>query len=57
MYRYKHLTIVALIGLFFASPVAADSHTDPDFSDDGIVDLLDYSLFVAQWGTQAAESG
>ena len=50
MYRYKHLTIVALIGLFFASHISADSHTDPDFNDDGIVDLLDYSLFVAQWG-------
>ena len=50
MYRYKHLTIVALIGLFFASPVSADSHTDPDFNDDGIVDLLDYSLFCCPVG-------
>ena len=52
MYRYKYLTIVALIGLFFGGQVSADSHTDPDFNDDGIVDLLDYSLFVIQWGTQ-----
>ncbi len=50
---YKHLTLVVLIGLFFASQVSADSHTDPDFNDDGIVNLLDYALFLAQWATQA----
>ena len=53
MYRYKHLALVALIGLFFTSPVSATSHTDPDFNDDGIVDLADYSLFRLQWNTRA----
>jgi len=50
---YKHLTLVALIGLFFAGQVSATSHTDPDFNDDGIVDLADYSLFRLQWDTRA----
>ena len=49
---YKNLTIVALIGLFFAGQASADSHTDPDFNDDGIVNLADYDLFVSHWGTQ-----
>ena len=43
---YKHLTIVTLIGLFSASQVSADSHVDPDFNDDGIVNPADYDLFV-----------
>lgn len=50
---YKSLTIVALIVFFFAGQVSANSHTDPDFNDDGIVHLEDYDLFVSQWGTQA----
>lgn len=50
---YQSLTIVTLIGLFFAGPVSANSHTDPDFNDDGIVNLLDYSLFRNQWNTRA----
>ena len=50
---YKNLTIVALIGLFFAGQVSANSHTDPDFNDDGIVNLADYSLFRLQWNTKA----
>ena len=52
---YKNLTIVALIALFFAGQVSADSHVDPDFSDDGIVDLLDYELFRSQWGTREGD--
>ena len=50
---YKHLTIVALIALFFAGRVSADSHVDPDFNDDGIVNSFDYALFLAQWATEA----
>ena len=50
---YKRLTIISLIGLFFTGQVSADSHTDPDFNDDGIVNPADYDLFVGQWGTQA----
>ena len=53
---YKHVTLVVLIALFFPGRVSADSHTDPDFSDDGIVDLADYELFRDQWGTRAGES-
>ena len=53
---YKHVTLVVLIALFFSGQVSADSHTDPDFSDDGIVDLADYELFRAQWGTRAGGS-
>ena len=53
MYMYKPLTIVALIGLFLTSPVAATSHTDPDFNDDGIVNSLDLRLFISNWGTRA----
>ena len=51
---YKNLTIVALalIVLFLAGQVSADSHTDPDFNDDGIVNLADYGLFVSHWGTR-----
>ena len=52
---YKSLKIVALIVFCFAGQVSADSHTDPDFNDDGIVNLLDYSLFVRQWDTRAGE--
>ena len=50
---YKGLILVALIGLFFPGQVSANSHTDPDFNDDGIVDLADYSLFRNQWNTRA----
>ena len=50
---YKNLTIVALIALFFAGQVSADSHTDPDFNDDGTVNSIDYALFLAQWDTKA----
>ena len=50
---YKNTTIVVLIALFFAGPVSADSHTDPDFNDDGIVNSTDYALFFAQWNTRA----
>ena len=49
---YKGLILIALIGLFFAGQVSADSHTDPDFNDDGIVNSLDYALFRAQWNTR-----
>ncbi|MCY3680025.1 MAG: dockerin type I domain-containing protein [Gemmatimonadetes bacterium] len=49
---YKNLTIVGLIGLFFAGPVSANSHTDPDFNDDGIVNSSDYALFLSHWGEQ-----
>ena len=50
---YKNLTLVALIAFFFASRVSADSHTDPDFNDDGTVNSIDYALFTLQWGTRA----
>ena len=30
-------------------------NVDPDFSDDGIVNLADYDLFVMQWGTRAGD--
>ena len=43
---------LALIGLFFAGQASADSHTDPDFNDDGTVNLADYDLFVSHWGTR-----
>ncbi len=49
----KHLTLVALIGLFFAGQVSATSHTDPDFNDDGIVNELDLRLLISNWGTRA----
>ena len=52
---YKHVTIVGLIGLFFAGQVSANSHTDPDFNDDGIVNSIDYALFLAQWATKAGD--
>ena len=52
MHMYKHVTLVALIALFVAGQVAADSHTDPDFNDDGIVNSSDYALFRAQWNTR-----
>ena len=52
---YKSLTIVALIVFCFAGQVSADSHTDPDFNDDGIVNLGDYSLFVLQWDKRAGD--
>lgn len=52
---YKNTTIVALIALFFAGPVSANSHTDPDFNDDGIVNSFDYALFLAHWGTQTGD--
>ena len=49
---YKNLTIVALIALFFPGQVSADSHVDPDFNDDGIVNSFDYAQFLAHWGTR-----
>lgn len=52
---YKVLPIVALIVFCFAGQVSADSHTDPDFNDDGIVNLGDYSLFVLQWDKRAGD--
>ena len=52
---YKNLTIVALIALFFAGQVSADSHVDPDFNDDGIVNSLDYAQFLAHWGTREGD--
>ena len=52
---YKNLTIVALIALFFPGQVSADSHVDPDFNDDGIVNSFDYALFLAHWGTRVGE--
>ena len=52
---YKSLTIVALIALFFPGQVSADSHVDPDFNDDGIVNSLDYAQFVAHWGTREGD--
>lgn len=53
---YKNLTIVTLIGLFFASQISADSHTDPDFNDDGTVNSIDYALFLAQWATKEGDT-
>ena len=53
---YKNLTIVALIGLFFIGRVSANSHTDPDFNDDGIVNSTDYALFLAQWSTREGDT-
>ena len=52
---YKLLTLVVLIALFFPGRVSADSHTDPDFSDDGIVNSLDYALFRSKWNTRKGE--
>ena len=52
---YKSLTIVALIALFFAGQVSADSHVDPDFNDDGIVNSLDYAQFLDHWGTREGD--
>ena len=52
---YKNLTIVALIALFFPGQVSADSHVDPDFNDDGIVNSLDYAQFLAHWGTREGD--
>ena len=53
---YKSLTIVALIALFFPGQVSADSHVDPDFNDDGIVNLADYAELRAHWGTREGDS-
>ena len=47
---YKNLTIVALIALFFPGQVSADSHVDPDFNDDGIVNLADYAELLCSLG-------
>lgn len=52
---YKNLTLVALMALFFTNQVSANSHTDPDFNDDGIVNSIDYALFLAQWATKAGD--
>ncbi len=49
---YKHLTLIALIGLFFAGQVSANSHVDPDFNDDEIVNKVDLRLLIANWGTR-----
>lgn len=49
---YKSLTIVALIVFFLADQVSANSHTDPDFNDDGIVDKGDLRLLIANWATR-----
>ncbi len=49
---YKRLTIVALILFCFAGQVSADSHTDPDFNDDEIVNSVDLRLLIANWGTR-----
>ena len=49
------LLIHPLIGLFFAGQVSADSHIDPDFNDDGIVNHADYDLFVPHWGTREGD--
>ena len=52
---YKHVTLVVLIALFFSGQVSANSHTDPDFNDDGIVDLLDYGQFLRQWDAREGD--
>ena len=53
---YKNLTIVALIGLFFAGQASADSHTDPDFNDDGTVGIPDFLEFVNHFGTSRGDA-
>ena len=52
---YKHLTIVALIGLFFASQVSANTPPSADFDGDGIVGIPDFLLFADVFGSSQGD--
>ena len=52
---YKHLTIVALIGLFSASQVSANTTPSADFDGDGIVGFSDFLAFVEKFGSRQGD--
>ena len=52
---YKHLTIVALIGLFFASQAFANTTPAADFDGDGIVGFSDFLAFVEKFGSRQGD--
>ena len=52
---YKHLTIVSLIGLFFASQAIANTTHPADFDGDGIAGFSDFLAFVEKFGSRQGD--